>query len=77
MNVIICHEGAKTESNTAYSLNNAVIKVIDVNGIIQDIQVTGKGNNSKQIRFNKMGRGMYFVEVTCKGKTDVGKTGVL
>ena len=62
---------------TSYSLKDANIQVLDINGKTQQIQVRIKDGNSREIRFINAVRGFYFVQIISNGKRDVGKIEVL
>ena len=62
---------------TSYSLKNATIQLMDVNGKTQPIQVKIRDENSKEVRLQNATPGFYFVEILADGKRDVGKIEVL
>ena len=62
---------------TSYSLKNATIQLMDVNGKTQPIEVKVIDENSKEVRLQNATPGYYFVEIIANGKRDVGKIEVM
>ena len=62
---------------TSYSLKDANIQVLDMNGKPQQIQVKVQDDKSRGIRLTNAPPGLYFVTIVCMGKRDVGKIEVM